>query len=118
MLTQRASRIASSEITPESVYRNRREFIKAGLAFLVPVAVQSRPGSYDTSEKVTPYQYATTYNNYYEFGSDKSDPAKNAANFKAKPWTVSVEGLVKRPGIYDLDDLLKGLTPEDRIYRM
>src|SRR5262245_31406919 len=98
MLIQRAADIASSEITSESVYRNRREFLKAASALLLPAALpfQSKPGPYDTNEKVTPYEFATTYNNYYEFGTDKSDPAKNAGRFKAKPWTVSVEGLVKK----------------------
>ena len=119
MLIQRAADILSSEITSENVYRNRREFIKAASLLLIPaVAPQTKPGPYDTNEKVTPYEAITTYNNYYEFGSDKSDPAKNATNFKSRPWTVSVEGLVKKPASYDLDDLIKGLTLEDRIYRM
>ena len=119
MLIQRAADILPSEITSESVYRNRREFIKAASLLVIPaVAVQTKPASYDTSEKVTPYEAITAYNNYYEFGSDKSDPAKNATNFKSRPWTVSVEGLVKKPATYDLDDLIKGLTLEDRIYRM
>ena len=75
-------------------------------------------GPYDTDEKQTPYEDITTYNNYYEFGTDKSDPAPKSKNFKTKPWTVSVEGLVKKPATYALDDLIKGFTMEDRIYRM
>ena len=122
MFIHRASDIPSSEITSENVYRNRRKFIKDASAFLASVAassiVQSKPGAYDTAEKITPHEYATTYNNYYEFGTDHADPAKNSGNFKAKPWKVSVEGLVKRPAAYDLDDLIKGLTMEDRVYRM
>ena len=114
MLIQRASDIPSSEITPESVYQNRREFIKAASAFLV----QAKLGPYGTNEKVTPYEYATTYNNYYEFGTQRDDPSKNAGKFRTKPWTVSVEGLVKKPATYDLDDLIKGLTLQDRVYRM
>jgi len=58
------------------------------------------------------------FNNYYEFGSGKDEPARNARDFKARPWTVKVEGLVKKPATYDLDDLIKGTTAEDRIYRM
>jgi len=135
MLIQRASDIPSSEVTSENVYRNRREFIRDASVVLATAAVspiipgyaarsassepaQSRPGPYDTTEKVTPYEDATTYNNYYEFGSDKDAPSKNAGNLRVKPWTVSVEGLVKKPATYDLDDLIKGLKLEDRVYRM
>jgi len=121
MLIRRASDIPSSQITPESVYTNRREFMKAGFAFLGAGAMQSRsgaPGPYDTTEPVTPYADATSYNNYYEFGTDKSNPARYASSFKTKPWTVSVEGLVKKPAQYNLEDLIKGLSTEDRVYRM
>jgi DMSO/TMAO reductase YedYZ molybdopterin-dependent catalytic subunit len=71
-----------------------------------------------TMEKVTDYKDATTYNNYYEFGTDKADPAKNAHTLKTKPWTVEVEGLVKKPGKYALEDLLKLSAQEERIYRL
>jgi methionine sulfoxide reductase catalytic subunit len=114
MLIQRAVDILSSEITPENVYANRREFMKA--AVLVPGMAAAQ--NFNTSEKVTPFEFATTYNNYYEFGADRSDPSHNSGNFRTKPWTVSVEGLVKKPARYDLDDLIKGLTLEDRTYRM
>lgn len=119
MLIKPASDIPSSEITPESVYLNRRQFIKAmSAAVATTAAAQSARGPYDTTERVTPWEYATTYNNYYEFGTGKDEPAKYAGNFKTKPWTVAVEGLVKKPAVYNLDDLIKGLTTEDRIYRM
>jgi sulfoxide reductase catalytic subunit YedY len=120
MLIKQASDIPSSEITPESVYTNRREFMKTGFAFIAG-AMQSRAGissPYDTTEPVTPYTDATSYNNYYEFGTDKRHPARYAGNLKTKPWTVSVEGLVKKPARYNLEDLIKGLATEDRIYRM
>jgi sulfoxide reductase catalytic subunit YedY len=78
---------------------------------------KAKLGPFDTNEKPSSYEDITTYNNYYEFGTDKADPAKNAKNFKPKPWTVSVEGMVKKPTVYALDDLIKGLTMEDRIYR-
>ena len=103
MLIQRASDILSSEITPERVYRNRRDFLKA--AFFAPLAGAAQASG--SADKVTPYEYATTYNNYYEFGADRSDPSKNSGKFQVKPWSVSIEGLVKKPARYDLDDLLK-----------
>jgi sulfoxide reductase catalytic subunit YedY len=136
MLIQRTSDIPSSEITPENLYHNRREFIKTASAVLgiaaagtiIPGCAPSvgasgepqgkKPGPYDTTEKVTPFDDITSYNNYYEFGIDKGDPARNSKNFKPKPWTVKVEGMCNKPGTYDLDDLIKGLTVEDRIYRM
>ena len=118
MLIGRAMDILSSEITPESLYQNRREFMKAALLVPAALTVQSRSGPYDTNERATPYDQATTYNNYYEFGTQRDAPSKNSKNFKVKPWTVSVEGLVKKPARYDLDDLIKGLPTEDRIYRM
>lgn len=128
MSIRHSADIPSSEITPESVYRNRREFIKAaGLLASASVAAISggamvseaaQRGPYDTTETVTPYSYATSYNNYYEFGTDKEDSARYAGNFKSRPWKVSVEGLVKKPAVYDLDDLIKGFELEDRIYRM
>src|SRR3990172_6983742 len=134
MLIQRASDIASSDITPENLCHNRREFIKMASAVLgVAAAGSILPGCapagestlsaqtknpFDTTEKPTPYEEVTTYNNYYEFGTDKSDPARNSKYFKPKPWTVKVEGMVKKAATYDLDDLMKGLTIEDRLYPM
>jgi methionine sulfoxide reductase catalytic subunit len=136
MLIRKASDIKWFEITDETVYRNRRQFLKAGsLAFagaaastLLPGCLTSAApeaqqapqpkGPYDAKETPTPYQAITTYNNYYEFGAQYQLPARNAQNFKTKPWTVKVEGMVKKPATWDLNDLLKGLTPEDRIYRM
>jgi sulfoxide reductase catalytic subunit YedY len=81
-------------------------------------AGQSAKGPYDTTERVTPWEHATTYNNYYEFGTGKDEPAQYASSLKTKPWTVAVEGLVKKPTVYNLEDLIKGLATEDRIYRM
>src|SRR5207253_854436 len=137
MLIQRASDIPSSEITPENLYHNRREFIKTASAVLgiaaagtiIPGCAPSvgasgepqgkKPGPYDaTTDKVTPFEDITSYNNYYEFGIDKADPARNSKNFKPKPWTIKVEGMCGKPGTYDLDDLIKGLSVEDRLYRM
>jgi len=130
--------IKPSEITPERLYFGRRRFMRrAGSALLSLSAVGllsetilSRNASppddpvikpkspFDTDEKQTPYNDITTYNNFYEFGTDKADPAMNAGQLKIEPWSVSVEGYVKKPRVYSLDDLLKPFTPEDRIYRM
>src|SRR5215470_10589598 len=135
MLIKRASDISSSEITSEKLYNNRREFIKTATAALgiasagsilsacAPGVVGAAPepqakGKYDTTEKLTPLQDVTMFNNYYEFGTGKDEPARNSRDFKPRPWSVKVEGLVKKPATYDFDDLIKGITPEDRIYRM
>src|SRR5262249_30066069 len=136
MLIRRASDIPSSEITPERIYQNRRDFMKAAGVLATAAAstilpgcvtssasseapLQGKTGQYDVDEKKTPYEYVTGYNNFYEFGTDKGDPARNAPKFQPpKPWTIAVEGLVKNAKTYELDDLLKGLTPEDRVYRM
>ncbi|HWP81528.1 MAG TPA: protein-methionine-sulfoxide reductase catalytic subunit MsrP [Bacteroidota bacterium] len=136
MVIKRADDIASSEITPESLYRNRRKFLKSsGAVFAGAVVAGSllpfeglisqekewkRPkkGPYDTDEDLTSYKDITTYNNYYEFGTDKDDPHKNSSKFKPLPWTVTIEGEVKKKGVMALDDILKGETMEDRIYRM
>jgi len=133
--------IPSSEITPQSAYReflNRRRFLKttaaAGAAALVAArlaevldpreralagtklqTVQSPLTT--TGEQLTTLEDITHYNNYYEFGVDKGDPAKNAGGLPTRPWTVKVEGLVKQPRTFDIDDLLKLRPLEDRVYR-
>jgi methionine sulfoxide reductase catalytic subunit len=132
-----------SEITPPGVYAGRRDMMKwlatgaAGAALAAWAQREAfaqqvqRPGKLaalaatkstvagaTTMEKVTPYEDATTYNNFYEFGTDKSDPARNAGKMKATPWTVEVEGLVKKPGRYALEDLHKAVGMEERIYRL
>ena len=76
------------------------------------------PGPYDTDEEPTSYQAVTTYNNFYEFGLDKGDPAKNAHTLRARPWTISVEGEVVQPRVIDVDTLVQWFPPEERIYRM
>jgi methionine sulfoxide reductase catalytic subunit len=81
-------------------------------------ALATKPSPYMTMEKLTPYKDVTTYNNYYEFGTDKADPGKNASTLKPRPWTVSIEGLVNKPKTYDIDELLKLSSLEERIYRL
>lgn len=130
----------SSEITPQGIYQQRRDMIKlmaggaAGVAFAgwagrealaqgagklaaLPGAKSAVAGAV-TLEKVTDYKDATTYNNFYEFGTDKADPAKNAHTLVTKPWTVAVEGLVKQPKTYAIEDLIKLSAQEERIYRL
>src|SRR5262249_39601226 len=127
--------IPSSEITDENLYRNRRDFIKnmsavigaSALGTILPACASAgepapqapaKLGKNDTTEAKTPGKYFTGYNNYYEFGTGKDDPARYAGRLKTSPWSVSVEGMVKKPATYSLDDLLKGITVEDRVYRM
>jgi sulfoxide reductase catalytic subunit YedY len=122
--------VAASEITPEAVYRERRRFMQgAGVLALTPwlseparAALEAlpgvRPGAYSTSETRTPYQDVTTYNNFYEFGTGKGDPAERAGSLRTQPWTVAVEGEVAQPKVFDLDALKKLAPIEERIYRM
>jgi sulfoxide reductase catalytic subunit YedY len=127
----RASDIAPSEITPRDVYLRRREFLAgaaamgltggltaAGLrAQAAPLQAAQSPLS-TTGETVTALKDITTYNNFYEFGTDKGDPAANAHTLTTKPWKVKIDGLVAKPGEYDYDDLVKPVRLEERIYRM
>jgi sulfoxide reductase catalytic subunit YedY len=132
----------SSDITPRQVYEQRRALIKAmaagagGLSLAAwagreALAQTARAGKLEalagarsavsgglTMDKLTPYGDVTTYNNYYEFGTDKSDPAANAGALKSRPWTVSVEGAVKKPRVYGIDELLKLSAMEERVYRL
>ena len=105
-----------SDVTPEHAFMNRRQVIAtAGAALFAAPALAASP--YSTDEAPNTFEEITNYNNYYEFGTDKDDPAANAGGFKASPWSVVVDGLVDKPGTYDLGDLMSGLTVEERIYR-
>ncbi|MBC7739947.1 MAG: protein-methionine-sulfoxide reductase catalytic subunit MsrP [Candidatus Saccharibacteria bacterium] len=105
-----------SDVTPKSAFLNRRQIIAtAGAALLASPALAK--SQYSTDDAPNTFEEITNYNNYYEFGTDKADPAANAGGFKASPWSVVVDGLVDKPGTYDLGDLLAGLTSEERIYR-
>jgi sulfoxide reductase catalytic subunit YedY len=128
MLIKSASDIPASEITPRSAYLRRREFL-AGAAALglgslladggtaAPLSATPSPLS-TTSEARTPLKDIISYNNFYEFGTDKDDPVKHAHTLKTTPWKVKVDGLVGKPAEYDLDDLIKEVALEERIYRM
>ncbi len=126
MLITKPADIKSSDITPEGVYLDRRSFVGQAAAFgavatvgaAVPwVGRRVGTGAQD-DEKLTSYEHVTSYNNFYEFGTGKDDPAKNAHTLRPRPWKVRVDGEIAKPGDYDLDDLLSGITIEDRIYRM
>jgi len=128
----------ASEITPREIFESRRTFIRqlaigsiasgallemaSREAFAQSPAAQKlgakANSAYVVLDKTTPYKDATTYNNFYEFGTDKSDPARNAGTLKTRPWTVTIEGEVKKPMTLDLDSLLKLAPLEERIYRL
>ncbi|MEO6030428.1 MAG: protein-methionine-sulfoxide reductase catalytic subunit MsrP [Burkholderiaceae bacterium] len=132
----------TSEITPRAVYEGRRDLLKqlaggaagitlAGWAARSALAQTPQPGKLTplpstrsavpgalSMEKLTDYLDVTGYNNFYEFGTDKGDPAENAHTLKTRPWTVSVEGEIKNPKVYDLDALLKLSPLEERVYRL
>ena len=126
----------ASEITPQAVYLRRRQLMQglaaSAMGLALPASGQAAhpgkgaalPGARSavagamTLDKLTPYADASTYNNYYEFGTDKSDPARTAGTLKPRPWTVAIEGEVKKPGNYDLDTLLKLAPMEERVYRL
>ena len=126
-----SSQLAASEITPEAVYHSRRRFIgqAAGTVaggLLAPAAsavlttdMSDLPDSrYNTDEALTTYESVTTYNNFYELGSGKEDPARNAHHLVTEPWTVEVAGECEKPGRFSIEDFVKPHQLEDRIYRL
>jgi methionine sulfoxide reductase catalytic subunit len=126
----------ASEITPQRVYAGRRGLLKAAAVGVLgsfagrsafantvqrPGKLAALPGAksnYVLMDKITSYQDASTYNNFYEFGTDKADPAKRSSTLKTRPWTVQVEGAVAKPKTFDIDELLKLSVQEERIYRL
>ena len=138
MLIKKASDIKSSEITSKSLYLNRRKFLAgsaiAGAAALAGVGLREmsspsvvahanakiegiQKSPFSTNEQITPYKDVTNYNNYYEFSTDKYEPAGLAKNFKTRPWTVTIDGHVKKKQVLDVDAIIKMAAPEERIYR-
>ena len=131
MPIRHANDILPSEITPPDLYRERRRFMQ-GMGALAAGAIlgaapEARAGVklpgvraslYKLDDTRTPYKDVTTYNNFYEFGTGKDDPAKNAGSLKTRPWTVTIEGEVANPRVYDIDTLLKLAPLEERVYRM
>ncbi|HUJ20072.1 MAG TPA: protein-methionine-sulfoxide reductase catalytic subunit MsrP [Bryobacteraceae bacterium] len=127
MLIQRPPDFRYSEVTPKRLYLNRRRFLTglpvAGAALLAGRAAAGTKlegltkGPFSTTEKVTPYNDVTHYNNYYEFGTGKEQPAELAQKLKTSPWTVKVEGAVSKPQVFDIDTIMKMAPLEERIYR-
>src|SRR5499433_1585424 len=138
MLIKNAPDIRSSEITPKSLYLNRRRFLSAatvaGVAAVAGGVLREwaspsevvhagtkidgiQKSKFSTDEKITPAKDVENYNNYYEFATDKYEPAGLAKNFRTRPWTVKIEGLVNKQKTLDIDSIMKLATPEERIYR-
>ena len=123
-------KILPSEITPYSTYLNRRKFVKTASAFSIAAslslsakALHNKDSSkyiskLDKNDELNTYEEITTYNNFYEFGMGKSDPLNNSSLFNPRPWTIKIEGLVEKPLEINLEDLLKKIEIEDRIYRL
>jgi len=141
MLIKKPQDIKSSEITPKELYLSRRQFIAsasaaaigagaalAGIDFLASPTpagageklknLKKGPAAFDTSEKLNSFKDITTYNNFYELGVEKGDPAQNAKYLTTRPWTVAVEGEVKKPKTFDIDDIMKLSPLEERTYRL
>jgi sulfoxide reductase catalytic subunit YedY len=141
MLIGKSASIPSSEITPKATYLNRRNFLAgaaiAGAAAVTGIAFGDladlvdpsitveanakidgiQKSAFSTTEKETPYKDVTNYNNFYEFSTDKYEPADAAKNFKTRPWTVTIDGHVKKKQVLDVDTIIKMAPPEERIYR-
>jgi sulfoxide reductase catalytic subunit YedY len=125
----------TSEITPRRVFDDRRRILLAAAAAgaaSLPLAwpasaraassaaqkLATRPSTLSTIEQPTAWNHVTTYNNFYEFGTEKDDPVRHAGSLKTRPWTVAVEGEVRRPKVFDIDELLKLAPLEERVYRL
>lgn len=136
-MTFKDPKIKSADITPKEVFKNRRNLLKiltlgslaAGFssslqsdAFAVGESNKKLKAKfnqkYSVNDKQTSFKDATTYNNFYEFGMDKDDPARYGKSLITRPWTVSVEGLVQKPQVFDFDSLIKLSVMEERVYRM
>jgi sulfoxide reductase catalytic subunit YedY len=120
--------IPASEITPKSLFEQRRHFIKNAGA--ISAALMTAPlwaaeklsftttANYGLTDSLTPLKDVTSYNNFYEFGTDKESPGRRAGSFKTRPWTIAVEGEVLKPQVFDIDQLVKLAPIEERIYRL
>ncbi len=124
MIIRKPQALKDHDVTDESLYRGRRKFIKtmgAGSILLgsslAGNVLNAKARQDDLKNELTSYKDITTYNNFYEFGTGKSDPAKNAHTLKTSPWSVTVDGECAKPGSFALEDLLKPMQTEERIYR-
>jgi sulfoxide reductase catalytic subunit YedY len=132
MLIKKAPDVRESEVTPKELYLRRREFLAgmmAASAFAAADVAAQNPAAQKleglkksplsvTDEKLNSYKDVTTYNNFYEFGLDKGDPARYAGSLKPRPWSIVVEGQCAKPGTYNIEDILKWFPLEERIYRL
>jgi len=129
MLIKRKTDLTEHDVTPFDLYKERRRFIKAGVAATAalgfPWLAQAKltlgritPGPFSTDEEQTPYKDVTTYNNFYEFGTGKDEPAVNAGSLVPDPWSVAVEGECDKPHTVTIEDILKNHALEERIYRL
>jgi sulfoxide reductase catalytic subunit YedY len=119
--------IEPSEITPRTLFEQRRQFLRAaglaGAGLALPALAATKlpavqKSAFSTNEKQTPLMNVASYNNYYEFGTDKGDPIENVGKFRTRPWSVRVEGLCAKPRSFAIEDLLKLAPVEERIYRL
>lgn len=126
MLIQKNKYLKDNDVTDYTIYQNRRRFMKnaAGIGLIAatggiiqPATAKIKQGPFSTSEKSTSYKDITSYCNYYEFGTGKTDPSENAHTLVTSPWSVIVEGECEKPGKYDLEDLLRPVSIEERNYR-
>jgi len=123
-------KILGSEITPQKIYTNRRQFIQSTVATSIATSMtidlcaahKNLESIYNDqlseNEAVNTYEEITTYNNFYEFGAGKSDPSSNSSQFQPRPWSIAIEGLIQKPGFINLEDIIKNFTIENRVYRM
>jgi sulfoxide reductase catalytic subunit YedY len=139
MLIKKPADIRSSEITDQKLFLNRREFLRAagvatagaGLVGIARPAMAAgkpaprgrklanvQPSSFSTDEKANTWEQITTYNNYYEFGTDKEQPSITSGKLKTEPWSIVIDGECAKKGTFPLEELIKGITVEERIYRM
>ena len=130
IIIKKPSDISSVEITPKSVYMDRRRFMKQAFASSLLLATDAmlpawarrwpdlEAAKYNADDKLTTLEDITGYNNFYELGTDKRDPAKNAALFNPDPWSITVEGECNKPGVFDLDDFIKPYALREYIYRL
>jgi sulfoxide reductase catalytic subunit YedY len=130
IIIKKPADIHSSEITPKSVYLDRRRFMQQTVTASLLLSVDAmlpawakkwpelKNSSFSTADTANSLEDITTYNNFYEFGTDKEDPHKNATAFNPHPWSITVEGECNKPAIYNLEDLINSNTLEERIYRL
>lgn len=120
------ARLTENAVTPKKFYLRRREFMMGAGALAasslaapsLAATLQGKASSYKVDEKLTPKETVTTYNNFYEFGGDKSDPSTRSSKFKPEPWKITIDGMVNKPMEIGIEDLLKSMPLEERIYRM